>query len=325
MTKDSSCTTEITLYFEPVIEPSSSSSRIISISTGSRLRPGDVVSARISDVLTGNRFRIVLNGRTLTAESRLTLRKGQMIRARVEQSGSGTVLRLMDSGRVPARSHGRAPDASPRQILTAAFLKAALALPEEADMQRMSALLDRSRGRKLRLARLQADLVSRGADPSADFLEAVEELLSGDEGDNGRTGGGRKRWPGIPAPPELSSDLQDETTEPLLQLLNGSPGKGRNWTYHRFERVVGDRRYLMTMKIRHGREPLLALTVRDAGRTMEFILNGLNPVRMSVFSDSETEPDAAKWTLFRQRLSLMKIHVDDTISSMEASDGFEGA
>ena len=137
------------------------------------MRPGDIVSARVSDLLAGNRFRILLNGRTMTAESRLPLQKGQVIRARVEQAGSGTILRLIDSGGAPAGSQSAA-GASARQILTAAFLKAALALPGDSDMQRMSTLLDRSRGHRLRLARLQADLSSRGADPSADFLEALE-------------------------------------------------------------------------------------------------------------------------------------------------------
>jgi hypothetical protein len=45
-------------------------------------------------------------------------------------------------------------------------------------------------------------------------------------------------------------------------------------------------------------------------------------MRMAVYSDDETQIPIKIWKTFRERLALMNIHVDDTISPMNESDGF---
>ncbi len=308
-----------------MIQENSAVSTSLNVISGGKLRPGDIVSAKIVEILPGSRFRISLGTRTITAESHLHLTKGQVIRAAVERSGSGTILRIMDSRQGPADSGSGNSFTMTRSLLTNAFLKTAIALPGEGEIQRMSALLHRSKGSKVRLARLQADLVARGADPSADFLEALEELLGGEDEDNdsGRSPG--RRWPEVPDPDELKDELQNEEQEDLLRLINSSPSRGESWWYQRFSRDLDGRKLSMTWKIRKGGKPGMALTVKDSGRTFEFSLVGRNPVRMTVFSDSGEKIGAEKWTSFRKSLSLKNIHVDDTIFPIEASDGFERA
>ena len=307
-------------------DPVRVTSQFINIVAGDQLRPGDVISARVSEVLPGNRFRILWNGRILTAESRLSFSRGQLIRARVEQSVDGTILRLL--GREVKNSGSvLSTGASPRQILSTALLRASLPLPDENQLTRMSALLGRSRGRKTRLARLYADLISRGADPSADFLEALERLLSGRRGgqpDDKHSGGRRPHWNAAPEPDLLSKECREDGTDvdPLLKLLNGSPSRADSWAYHRNSPYLDGYPVDLTWKIRGGHTPALALTVRDGERVMEFLLEGRSPVHMAVYADEGCGITPESWKLFRDRLSLMNVDVDDTILSMEESDGF---
>ena len=79
----------------------------------------------------------------------------------------------------------------------------------------------------------------------------------------------------------------------------------------------------MVWKFRRGISPALALTVHDGSRTLEFLLEGLDHTRLTVFSDRpEQYRRESTWRRFRQRLALMNIEVDDTILPIEESDGF---
>lgn len=305
-------------------EPLRVTAHSINIVAGEKLRPGDVISARITDVLPGNKFRILWNGRTLTAESQLNLKQGQIIQAKVEKGASGTLLKLLNRGNLPQRSGspGSLPAQTPRQMLSAAFLRASMPLPGESDIQRMSNLLGRTRGRRERMARLQADLVSRGADPSADFLEGLDELLSGSRDRGGDNPGSSRKWPEPPSPEEIREALEDDEQDPLVEMLNRVPGKSDSWTFHQISAETENSDIRFALKIRHGHRPALALTVHDGSVIREFLLDGLSPVHMVMHAGEGALPDDETWKSFRERLSLMNISVDDTISPMEASDGF---
>lgn len=307
-------------------EPIRFENQSINIIAGDKLRPGDVISARVTEILPGNRFRILWKGRPLTAESQLNLIKGQVIKARVEAGPFGTTLKLMAKGSETSGQSSLNPVSSPVtlspvQQLISAFLKASMPLPSEEQLQRLSRLLSRTKGSMPRLARLQADLISRGADPSADFLEALEELLSASGRRKDSREGGSHQQRNLPDPDKLREMLENQKEDLLLKLINSEGGKPESWKFTRTT-LKNDDSINLSWKIRRGHRPAMSLTVHDGSRTFEFLLEGLNPGRMAVFSDNYDEIDSITWKTFRERLSLMNISVDDTLSSMDVSDGF---
>ncbi|PIE04458.1 MAG: hypothetical protein CSA76_04185 [Spirochaetales bacterium] len=303
---------------------------------GRSVRPGDVVSVRVAEVLPGNRFRILLGGRSLNAGSSIPLRAGQIIRAQVDRSGPLLRLRILQPEvSRPSLPSSQTAALTPKAALTAAFLKAAMALPAESVLNRMSALLGRANGSRKRLARLYADLVSRGAEPSADFLEAVDELFHGSrEGgqEGGREGGGfggenKNRHSGWKEPPSASQCQQDFSEDkdeqaPLIHLINQTDAKGDTWQFRRSRRRLGEDTVDLTWKIRQGSPPAMALTVQDGARRLEFLLEGLQPVNLTVYASENTEIPSELWNNFCERISLKNIQVNGTIQSMELSDGF---
>ncbi len=306
--------------------------QLTNIVAGDKLRPGDIISARVTENLPGNRFRILWNGRTLTADSHLNLTKGQVIRAQVETGSAGVTLRLLagSQGAASEVTGGAAslPNVlSPVQQLITSFLKASLSIPPDSDLQRMGRLLGHARGRRPRLARLQVDLLSRGSDPSADFLEALEDLLDRSDRQKHGNGGGRgNRQP--PGPEELKQMAAGEENESLLNLINKAPGRSEDWIYHRTSTGNDENGPQLTWKIRRGHIPALALTVRDRGRAFEFLLEGINPGKMDVHYEGPESKEIASeispemWDAFRETLSLMNISVNDTLLPMDLSDGF---
>lgn len=290
--------------------------QITNIIAGDKLRSGDFINARVKSVLPNGRFLLNWNGRVLTAKSRLKFRTGQVIRARVERRSGGFFLHLVDSKKTapPILNSQTAT----RTLLSAALLRAGLSLPNEAEAARRVALLNRTKGHRVRLARLYSELLAKGADPSADFLEFVDNSFSG--GNDRRSG----HWS---APPE-SGDLREELTEdedgsdPLMNLLNSSSDKPVNWLFSRIIKNLGDVDIRILWKIRRGMDPALALTITDGSRTFEFLLEGLEKTRMSVYVDKDTVIEENEWYSFRRSLALMNVEVDDTILSIEESDGF---
>lgn len=304
-------------------DPVSGNIQLINIIAGDKLRPGDLISARVQEILPDGRYKLLWNGKTLTAQSLVTLKPGQIIRARVEGKPGNLLLHLM--GSKSETTVNNKLQISPRTLLTAALLRSGSPLPEEAETARRAALLSRTKGLRTRMARLYAELLSKGSDPTADFLESVDSVLSGDR--DQEKGGGRQKqrgWPQAPDHEELKNDLLDEVedSDPIINLLNSLPGDRERWLFSSIIRNLGEDDVHLTWKIRNGINPALALTVRDGERTFEFLMEGLNDTRMSVFVDDEMKIDSKLWKSFCKNLALMKIKVDDTILSIDESDGF---
>ncbi len=331
-----------------------------------QFRSGDVVSVRVAEVFTGNRFRIQLGGQSMTARSTLPLRAGQLIRVHIEKSAGAVTLRILQSDLFPSASNNS--PLTPAEALVRAFIDASLALPPDVTLSRMRALLSRTKGNAARMARLYVDLVSRGAEPSADFIEAVDGLLHGNE--DGEENSGNKQGPysgdnadessqntpkdpdsahsesnsenkanhknqakktrsfiklkSSPSSDECKSGFIQDTQEqpPLINILNNSPAKGQNWLFRKSRILLDGREVNITWKIKKGISPALAFTVIDGSRRMEFMLEGLNPVNLSVYSDEKTEISPEKWHEFCERISLKNIRVNDTIKKIEFSNGF---
>ncbi|MCK5250214.1 MAG: hypothetical protein KAJ98_09645 [Spirochaetaceae bacterium] len=298
-------------------EPVRGNLQLTDIVAGDKLRTGDIISARIQTVLPDGRFRLLWNGRTLTARSHLNFRPGQIIRARVERNSGGFFLLLRDSrSKIP---HTASPQASTRTLLSAALLRAGLSLPDGSEAARRAALLKHTKGHRVRMARLYAELLSKGTDPTADFLESVDTALSGDGRDH-RSG----NWTRPPDSDELKDEMNEEGDDPdsLINLLNNVSGHRDHWMFRRLVRHLGEGEIRMVWKIRRGMDPALALTIYDGSRTFEFLMEGLDNTQLSVFTDDNTEIDTKKWKSFRESLALMNVEVDDTILSIAESDGF---
>jgi len=305
-------------------DPVNGNFHLLNISSGDKLRPGDIVSARVKAVLPGGRFQLYCKGRLLTAKSSLAFHSGQIIRARVEQNGKELQLHLLNSrSKLNQKIFQRE---SIESLLPAALLRAGLSLTGEGETRRRAALLSRTRGSRLRMTRLYAEILAKGADPGAAFLESLDSLFSGGSG-------GRKSrsWQSLPDPAELREELCGDSSgenevsdekDTLLNLLNAVPGKKNNWMFKRLTRTFADSDYRMVWKIRRGMDPALALTVYDGERTFEFLLEGLEKPHMTVYVDDDTQIEEKKWNSFRQTLALMNFAVDDTLLPISSSDGF---
>jgi len=305
--------------------PVNPKSHHIDILAGGRLRPGAVVSARVVDDLGGGRYRLLWDGRSLKARSALRLKPGMLIRARVIEEGSSIRLRLIAQDLASTDRSAAGTPPSPSTLLDAALLRAGLPLPADVERTRLAALLGRTAKRDARTARLYAELLSKGADPAAGFLEALDALLFEDpRRDRRGRGGGGYRWPNPPSGEELAEALSKDDGEPdaVWDLLSRVPGRDGRWMFRRTTIRIGSDEAGVVWKIRDGAVPAVALTVHDAGRTLEFLLEGRSPVRMSVYADPVNAVGTDAWTEFRETLSLLNISVSDTISSISESDGF---
>jgi hypothetical protein len=154
-----------------MLESIRGNSPLIDIVAGEKLRPGDVISARVVSREGAGRFRLIWNGRSLLADSQLNLKTGMTIRARVEGSSGALMLRLIGDAATAAAVSQGAPSggSSLMSLLSAAMLRAGLPLPGDAEAVRQAALLERTRGPRIRMARLYSELISKGADPTAGF------------------------------------------------------------------------------------------------------------------------------------------------------------
>lgn len=309
--------------------------RTTDFNPGDEIRPGKTVSVRVKDILPGGKVSLVVHNKLIIAKSHLFFRPGQVFTARVEHSGNALRLRLLEGTGMNA--YGTPPDTGgplsehfgTRTLLFSAILRAGLPLPDGTEAARRSALLERTRGRKLLMARLYAEIVSKGADPGADFLEAVSDTLEGRGGRrNGHGGESRREWPQPPSPKELSSEVVKEEGggEPLLDLLSNVDGHDGRWTFRRMERRLDGREMDLTWKIRRGKDPALALTIKDGKRLFEFLLSGKDKPRMACYVGDDVEIDETVWDRFKERLALLNFIVSDTLQPIEESDGFtEGA
>lgn len=261
------------------------------------------------------------NSRRISAFSRLKLNVGQIIRARVEGGRNALRLRLLP---LPSASESlKSPQSaapSLRSILSASLLRAGSALPGETEAERRLALLSRTRGRPQAAARLYAELLTRGADPTADFLEALYSCLFGSPGDSKSK---PRSWNGLPSADTLAEEFgREEDADPLLELLGSVHGSSGSWHFKRLRRGINGRAADLILKFRRGSPAAMALTVHQGGRTFEFLLKGSRPIHLQVFCDHPDSVSEQDWKEFRDSPVLRAVHVDNVILPIEQSDGF---
>jgi hypothetical protein len=171
---------------------------------GESLKAGAVVFIEVRERLGPELYRIAVGSRLMTASSSAALEAGTLLRARVERSGAGLVLRMLDAGR-------GARDAAAQAILKAGLpldeaSRVALAALLGAGISPGGAALGRVRQAALRAAAAgredESGLVELAARMEAKGLAADEAALdelaragdgrSGDRSESGLgSGGGR--------------------------------------------------------------------------------------------------------------------------------------
>lgn len=291
-------------------------------------RSGDIVVARVVERVGEGLFRISLRGKSMTARSELSLNTGESIKARVEAIPGGRRLKILGR-RGPSGEPiplSRTPS-HPRTILTEALLRSGLPVPEEAELRRKTALLSRSRGDLHRLSRLFSELTAKGIDPSADFLERLDQLL-----DVGRRRGGGerpppRRWRQTPDSESLAADLTEdaETLPDELRLLNAARGVRGRWAFLPFSRVVGEKEWRGTLKVRVEGEPAITLSLKVEHNTWEFVLQGSRPARLTMYARYPEKARGDSLNILAERLSALNIVTDGSILPLEESDGFPSA
>lgn len=294
----------------------------ISILTDSRLEPGTTVTVRVMEDLGGGRFSLLVKGRTLTAESHLKLRPDQVIRAAVEHINGIWRLKVLPHNITPSAHGSRTALSDPQLLLYASVLRSGSGLPEESEASRRSTLLSRTRGRRLRIARIYAELLNRGVDPSAAFLEHFESLLFGRQSGNPNRQAPR-HWPDPPNGSELKEDVDSEKNQDTLsEIFSRVADRNGHWSIRCFRRQLGNSVLDMVVKYRHYGKPALALTIHDSGRIFDFLMEDLEPIRLSVFIDDMSKIENSQWEDFRHRLSMIKVSINDKLQPLEESDGF---
>jgi len=289
---------------------------LLKVTTRFGFRTGDLVTARIKSVLPNGRYRLILDGRTVIARSNIAFKEGQKIHARFARREDGIYLHLLEPK--PYLPNSNIAGRSAGAMLSAALIRAGLPLPGEIEGARRAALLKRTKGIGKRMARLYAELLAKGADPKADFLEMIDRSFS--EGGKRRQG----KWLVPLKGQQLSEEFRnsDIGLDPLFNLLAYDSRGNAGWKFVRLKKMLGDREIRMMWKIRGGIDPALALTIQDGERNFEFLMEGLEKTRMSVFSDSEAGIDSKIWNSFRKTLASLGIEVDDTVLELSKSDGF---
>jgi hypothetical protein len=165
---------------------------------GESLRAGAFVFIEVRERLSPELYRIAVGSRLMTASSRAALEPGALLRAKVERSGDGFILRMLDSGR-------RAKDAAAQAILRAGLpvdeaSRMALAAllgsgmpPEGASLSRVRRAALKAAGREdeAGLVELAARMEAKGLAADDAALEALSLAGDGRSGGSDGRGGGR--------------------------------------------------------------------------------------------------------------------------------------
>jgi len=318
----------------PVI-PAQPGSIQVSARSGLGLRTGDVVTLHVIKRLTADKWAVGLEGRVLPARTDLDLSPGATLRARV-QSAAGRVIFVLERGSPSALADAllRAGVAdTPETRLVAAALVAGGRPVDPVTVDRVRALLLKSRHEARRGARAAATLLDKGIDlassGAADLLELI--CLAEPGGRDPRRHKGR-RFPRDGG--EAKADLAATTERPTsgLQVYNALRGRNETWVVVPFVYRDGDAECPGTVKLLIdpyvGRLRRLVVGVRPDGRgTWHFSFDLEGRRRMIVYADEVPVPGPARANLDRltAKVHNMGIEVSDTVRDGREFDGFSAA
>ncbi len=301
--------------------------------SGFVLRSGDFVSVQVLRHLSGNRWAVAVAGKVLAAESGLSLKPGQRLRAVVQAAGGRIVLRLTEGEDNPVRGlllrEGIQADAAAERI-TAALLRTGLTV-RPATVKQLRRVLERLRLPPRRFARVLAILLEKGIDPDSPGVERLVAVLGGEEGgadSESRRRGRRKRE----SPREVAAALRrqslraDEGSAGPLPLFNHLRGGEESWMVVPFAMLGGlhgTLRFLWSYAAGAAGKPelrrLVVVVRRPEAEEWTFVLDG---ARLHAFCDREVPGAGPAYAALREKLGNLGLETDDTIRVGADFDGF---
>jgi hypothetical protein len=303
----------------------------ISAPPSAGLRAGDTVILTVLKRLDAGKWAVGIGGRVYPALSDLDLSPGAVMRARVGTAGGRFLLTVQKGLENPASAallRQGLPDTPLTQVIAAGLLRSGLPVLPQA-VERMRAVLSRTKLEPSRAARLAAAAAEKGIDLASTGLDRLLALLSlGEKG-----GGDPRRWRGRPFPRSAAElresaagvDAGETAGHDSLQVFNHARGQSPSWVVVPFRFTGGGSEVAGTMKFLYdghaGR--LRRFVLSAAGLHFSLSLEGRGR-RMTVFADGEDVRRAARRGLdtLRAKFNNMAVEVDDTVHDGELFDGF---
>ncbi len=316
------------------VPPAPPGSIRVSARQGLDLRAGDVVTLHVIKRLTGDKWAVGLGGRVLPARTDLDLSPGATLRARV-QSASGRILFVLEHGPAApladALLRAGVSDTPESRLIAAALVRGGRPVdPDTVDKVR--ALLAKTRRDARRGARAAATMLDKGIDPSSPGAADLLDMISLDEpgGRDPRRHPGR-RFPREPG--EVKADLTEtagpEAPSSGLHVYNALRGRSETWMVVPFVYRDGDVECPGAVKLLvdpyAGRLRRLVVGVRPAGGgTWHFSFDLEGGRRMRVYADDApvSGPARANLDILTAKVHNMGIEVSDTVRDGREFDGF---
>ncbi len=301
---------------------------------GPSLEPGQVVTLSVLKRLGPGAWAVGIEGKVFRARSALELAPGQSVSARVSGQAGRIVLTVvseaLDRFEEALRAQGIELSAETRPIV-AALVRGGQPI-DRRTVERLRALIARTRLDPGRGARLAATLMDKGLDPAGPGAAEILQLASLGE----RGGKDHRRYRGRPLPGDaqalkrsISEALASASPESGLQVCNSLAGRSETWVVVPFLYRSEGSDYPGTIKclVDPWAARLRALVVSVAGERagrwhFRFDLEGRR--RLGIWCDDPAAARRSRILLdtFRAKVHNMQLEVDDTISDGSAFDGF---
>ncbi|HVO38964.1 MAG TPA: hypothetical protein VMV03_08045 [Spirochaetia bacterium] len=306
----------------------------ISPRPGLRLHAGDTVLLTVIKELAPGKWAVGIGGKVYPAWSRLLLEPGAVLQARVA-AGAGKLILSISDQRIDSVAAALRREGLPAGSITETIARALASsgLPITADtIERVKAVLARTRFSARRGARLVAGLIDKKIDPSSPGAADLMAVLALGE----RGGSDPRRYRGRPFP-ESGAALRKAVNDmaaagavrpDALQVFNHARAGAQNWVIIPF--VFGDPEDSIAGTIRILHDPFrgrLLRLVLVAGSFSFFLPLDGRSRKLSIYCDDEHLRMSAQRGLdsARAKFHNMGIEVDDTIHGGDDFDGFAPA
>ena len=298
------------------------------------LRSGEVVSVNVLKRLEADRWAVGIRGRVFPAVSDTELASGTRMRARVGFTAGRTILHLekelpngraADTFRLALLRQGF-PPGSMTETIAASLLRSGQPLQNEV-MERMKAILSRTKLPAHRAARLAATIASKGMDLVSPAIDDLIALLSFGERDGDRERRKGRRMPENPlAVKQYIAALPDnsDSAPDALQVFNHLRGEAPSWIVVPFLFTSAGARLAGTMKLLY--DPygsrLQRFVLSASGIDFHLAIDGRRR-RLAIFcSDPSLALRLARGLdSVKSKFHNMGVEVDDTIHEGNAFDG----
>ena len=319
------------------VPPAAQGSIQVSARPGLGLRAGDLVTLHVLKRLTDDKWAVGLKGRVLPARTDLDLSPGSTLRARV-QSAAGRIVFVLDRGTppLPADALGRQgiPNTPEMQLIAAALVRSGRAV-DPSSVEKVRALLAKTRLEARRGARAAATMLDKGIELSSEGAADLLELLC--RGEPGGRDPRRRRGRPFPrdgreARESLAAAAPPDGPTSGLHVYNALRGKNETWIVVPFLYRQGDTDCPGSLRLLvdpfAGRLRRMVVGVQPSGSAawhFEFTLEGSR--RMTVYCDDESSVRSARANLdtLTAKVHNMGIEVSDTVTEGREFDGFSSA